>query len=380
MQANTLQMFSLINGVMSCLMAVITFYLRKNYPASINGLREWVYFPFMAFVASLLYAMQGQIHHYLSMALPNMLVIVALSLQIIGVFKFYGVQYRKNFFIFYFLVALLFFVLTSGKSELYEYRISFVSGSAFVLFFIESLLFWRYRASGPAAKIMLLTCLWMLGVMLIRFSTIWTHANKSGIFEYSLLQAIYLGSFGFGVLLLSMGGILLATERLHEEMENFVRHDMLTGAKSRAEIFSIGQYEFGRASRGLDGFSILMADIDHFKSINDNHGHLKGDQVLKRFVDLVRVNLRDHDVIGRYGGEEFLIVLPGADMVEADEVAKRVARALKRSDIEPKVTVSMGVAEYHDLKDQDFDSLISRADHALLEAKKSGRDQTVLAR
>ena len=125
-----------------------------------------------------------------------------------------------------------------------------------------------------------------------------------------------------------------------------------------------------------------MLDADHFKSVNDVHGHQAGDEALRRIADTVRDNLRAADVVGRYGGEEFLVLLPDADRGTAARVAERVRQAIadgpagaEAQGVTP-VTVSLGVAAV-DPAAEDLDELIRRADHALLQAKQNGRNRSV---
>jgi diguanylate cyclase (GGDEF)-like protein len=153
--------------------------------------------------------------------------------------------------------------------------------------------------------------------------------------------------------------------------------DSLTGLYNRRLLFQRLAEEVERARRFAYGFSVVMLDIDHFKAVNDAFGHRVGDKVLVRVAAQLRAVLRDVDTAGRYGGEEFLVILPYADAGEALEVAERVrARlaALTWPQLGLRITVSGGVAEYAGL---DLDALVEAADRKLYEAKAAGRDRVI---
>ena len=125
--------------------------------------------------------------------------------------------------------------------------------------------------------------------------------------------------------------------------------------------------------------SFLMLDVDHFKKINDQYGHLVGDQVLSRIGTIVRENIREIDIAGRFGGEEFGIVLPETNMGGACFVAERLRAAVENVtiaayDTKLKVTISLGVSNFP-LNGQDVEELIEKADLALYKAKKNGRNK-----
>ena len=127
---------------------------------------------------------------------------------------------------------------------------------------------------------------------------------------------------------------------------------------------------------------IVMADIDHFKSVNDTHGHLAGDGVLKEVAKRIKGSLRGFDVVGRYGGEEFMLILHKADLANARMVAERIRSRIAATPIDLQdalldVTISMGVAMAQ--TDEDVNSLVERADKALYNAKENGRNQVALA-
>lgn len=379
MQPTTLQIFTVMNGLMACLMSLITFSLRKHFPNAIHGLKEWVYFPIFAFLSSLLYSLQGFVHHLVSMALPNVLLVLAIMAQATGVFKYYGVPYSRRIAGAFLVVSLVFFIFTSGQPEFFQERVAYVSASMTIILWSEVRLIWKHRADSFAAKMLLFVIAWLSTVMVVRFVTIWSAEDQTKIFDFSLIQALYLASFGFGVVLLSISGILLATEKVHAEIENLLRHDVLTGAKSRLAIVEIAAYEFGRAQRATAPFSVLLMDIDHFKAINDQFGHQTGDRVLKEFTLLVKDQLRKPAEVGRYGGEEFLVTLPDTRAEDALKVAQRISQALQQSALDPKVTVSIGLAQVQPGQDPSLEALIDRADQALYEAKKAGRDRIIAA-
>jgi diguanylate cyclase (GGDEF)-like protein len=138
--------------------------------------------------------------------------------------------------------------------------------------------------------------------------------------------------------------------------------------------------EFSRVGRYQESFSLLMIDIDDFKKVNDEHGHPAGDAVLKEMARIIKETVRTVDVVGRYGGEEFVAVLPHTPHDEALETAERVRRRIREhvflaGDRKAHVTVSVGVASYPSASVDSPSTLIREADKALYRAKEAGRDR-----
>ncbi len=165
------------------------------------------------------------------------------------------------------------------------------------------------------------------------------------------------------------------SERYRGVWEILARVDGLTGVLTRAAFEDVMAREIDRARRYGSSLSIILFDLDNFKEINDTYGHLFGDKVLKRVAEAVKINLRAADVVARWGGEEFVILLPETDGSEARAVAEKLRRSIEALGMGTKVrvTASFGVAE---LKDGD-DSLrlILKADRALYAAKRNGKNR-----
>ena len=166
-----------------------------------------------------------------------------------------------------------------------------------------------------------------------------------------------------------------------DELERLATTDALTGLYNRQHFFTLGEYEFARTRQGGVQLTILILDIDHFKHVNDHYGHLTGDQVLTEIARLMTENARKDDICFRYGGEEFVFLLPGAGLAPGLEVAERIRRAIARfrfgSEEQPiSITASLGVAET-ETQDSSLTGLLERADQALYRAKNQGRNQSV---
>jgi len=169
----------------------------------------------------------------------------------------------------------------------------------------------------------------------------------------------------------------------HETLQDQSTRDPLTGLANRGTILEELQSRFDLSRRHGRPLSIVMCDLDHFKKINDTHGHGAGDLVLGRFGELVRQNLRGSDLAGRIGGEEFLLVLPETDLEGAMFLAERLRGALGGTpqavgNAVLRVTCSLGVAQRNG-GDRDGGMLLARADGALYQAKHQGRDRVVPA-
>ena len=183
------------------------------------------------------------------------------------------------------------------------------------------------------------------------------------------------------------------TASLHEEITRrresqerlrfLAHHDELTGAKNRRWILQqLGELMVKQAETPRH-LAVLMLDIDYFKKVNDNHGHDAGDEVLKGFVETLQHHLRRDDLLGRYGGEEFLILLPDTEQHEALLVAERLRQAVEtttyQSNHQPlHITTSLGIALMGTETRISAEELISRADTALYQAKAEGRNRFVL--
>jgi len=169
---------------------------------------------------------------------------------------------------------------------------------------------------------------------------------------------------------------------LSSHLERHAVTDSLTGMINHEHVFSELKKSLNQSQQEDYELCIVMADIDHFKNVNDTYGHLAGDGVLKEVASRIKNSLRGFDVVGRYGGEEFLLILHKADLATARMVAERIRSRIVATPIDlPNalldITISMGVAMAK--SDEDVNSLVERADKALYNAKENGRDQVTLA-
>lgn len=167
--------------------------------------------------------------------------------------------------------------------------------------------------------------------------------------------------------------------QLEQELRARAVIDTMTGAFNRFKMEDAINYEIQKYGRHPMPLSIAMFDIDHFKGVNDTYGHGVGDVVIKRVVELARQQLRDSDLLARWGGEEFMVLAGSTDLDAMYNVAERVRLAIAEQDIDPvgNVTVSLGVGQYRAGESQK--SLLKRVDDALYAAKKAGRNQTQIA-
>jgi diguanylate cyclase (GGDEF)-like protein len=163
----------------------------------------------------------------------------------------------------------------------------------------------------------------------------------------------------------------------YSQAQHFAKTDHVTGIHNRRELFNLGELEFRRARRFSRPLSAIMLDIDHFKNVNDTYGHAKGDQVLFALAEFLKIHLREFDILGRYGGEEFVIVLPGADITNARNVAFRLRQGVQERPMvngTVSITVSLGVAQMSE-EITDFQGLMNKADMAMYDAKRAGRNR-----
>ncbi|NOQ51354.1 MAG: diguanylate cyclase [Desulfuromonadaceae bacterium] len=168
--------------------------------------------------------------------------------------------------------------------------------------------------------------------------------------------------------------------RSNQLLLELAQTDPLTRLYNRRYLYEKLTAELNRCYRGTSPISLIMADIDHFKRVNDQYGHQVGDEVLVKISDLLQEKLRTYDLAARYGGEEFCLVLPETDLEAAQNIAERIRQRVESLPLAPpmgrdKLTMSFGVAAYDGTYDGTIDELIRAADDALYEAKNGGRNQ-----
>ncbi len=179
--------------------------------------------------------------------------------------------------------------------------------------------------------------------------------------------------------LASQAGVAIENARLFSEIRNLAILDGLTGIYNRKHFFELAEREFQRAKLHQYSLSIIMIDIDRFKNINDQYGHLLGDKVLKLIVKKLKETIRKTDILGRYGGEEFVIALPQTNKEKAYKIAEKLRHTIETSKLITKkhgilsLTISLGVASISE-ETKEIGEIVGEADKALYEAKEQGRN------
>lgn len=261
------------------------------------------------------------------------------------------------------------------------------AGQARAIFLLIAIVPMLFGILALNTRQFLLVGLWFCGLYALLILGLWVYSPGVLDGELEILQAVafllvmaeitVIGGFISGL----RGKLRQRNRELGEAMEQIrelVNVDSLTGVCNRRRLFEVIHEESNRYSRSPGSFSICLMDIDHFKLVNDTHGHQAGDAILQAVAKCVAGDLRTIDCFGRYGGEEFLMVLPQTPLegahIKAERVRKKVA-SLKFPAIgdDFRVTVSIGVAEYHN--DESTDDTLQRADKALYRAKDAGRNR-----
>ncbi len=356
----------------------------RTYP----GFGAWTIGFFTYAAAFLLLSLRGQASPYLTVVGTNVLLVCSAVFVAQGVRRFYGARSASGGDSLDYALALLVtaaFLWLVHVEQSGRLRSLVYSGVVAVIY--GRIAFVPARSRGHRMRVADWALSFSLAlVALMQILRLYAVANLPAHAEpvrddpsmgWNLYAAILLAIFGavaFLELMYShMSDELIEANALLQEMSET---DPLTGLAIRRRFDPIAESAFLSARRYRQPLSLLMFDIDHFKRVNDEFGHEAGDRVLTGVARTARGIVREVDLIARIGGEEFLVLFPQTGMAEARQVAERLVAAMDRlaDAIPARVTLSIGIAELED-RDQGVSSLVRRADMALYQAKREGRNR-----
>lgn len=328
--------------------------------------------------------LRGQIPLWISAAVANTLMVAAIVMAMRALSVFLGVTPKDA--VAWSTVALLFLIMlyftevapsNVGRTITISLALAFVSARAALLL---------HRAAPPECRLSARVTeyiFWGVAVVtVLRIVGTLLSPPPNSLAPSPLNGAVFLAYSGF-IIVSTLSVMWMEIESLNADLLRSAQYDSLTGIYNRGTFLAEFEREVSRSARGGAPFSLAIFDLDHFKRLNDRYGHPMGDQVLKAFADVLRTGIRRHDTVGRYGGEEFALLMPETGKDTAMRVAERMRRELDARGVvaagqRVEVTVSGGVATYGTDGD-DWDSLLTAADTALYAAKDAGRNRIVSA-
>ena len=366
----------LLAGVMSAFMALVMFSLKRSYPPSIRGLNEWGIALLMVAVGSALAFGLGSLPNFASITLPRILFPTSLFLAYVGIKRFFGETPRFAPWLVLIAATVVTQMWFTYQTPDYAARLR-LSGALSVCLLVAFMNLVRRQGLTSFARVLTMGVLVsMCGIVAIRFITALLWPVGDDIYDATPQHFVYLSALSVFILLLAVSMVLLAAERLHTEVAYLASHDSLTNALTRRHMSEVCAIELERSQRHSRCMALMVIDLDYFKAINDTYGHLRGDQVLIDFVAKVYGLLRRPDQLARFGGEEFVVLLPETSLDEALDVAERIRAACAEPGSEPNCTVSIGVTTNVLIRDT-VESLVARADAAMYRAKTQGRNRVV---
>lgn len=374
-------------GVMGLLMSLVMFSMRRSYPSSIRGLREWTLAPLLGFASSLLFGGRGVLPDLLSVTLANMVLFQGCITYYAGSQLFLGhARDTRGWSAVTLVLGAVMFWFSDVQPD-YTVRLAVFTFTISLLFAAHARLYLRHRLAHLGVRLITGLLLLQASVAGLRFVTVLFGVAGTDLLQPSWLQVVYIVMYSFTGLLMSIAGVLMATDRARMEFEFLASHDPLTGVLNRRALFAQCEQAFARSRRGEAPMALLMLDADHFKRINDAFGHQTGDEVLRELAQRLQEPLPATAHLGRYGGEEFLAVLPGL----TPDAAHALAEGLRQSLARPfeagsrlaavgidRLTVSIGMAAFQGAGDT-LDAMLARADAALYRAKAAGRNRVEVA-
>jgi diguanylate cyclase (GGDEF)-like protein len=365
-----------MGGFMALVMGIVLGSMRRYYPPSILGLGYWALTPVAWLITAGLFAYAGDWLDTRRLV-GNGFLIGGFVLFHIGCRRFFGQATAWQVFLPAWALLMLALGWFSWAGPSYPIRAALVTTAIAGVHCATLWFLWRHGNHNFPVRMVQVTVAAHLAVLLFRLQSLFQADAVPDLMIASAVETYYLGAYVLAVLLLSIGAVLMATDRVRTELEHMATHDGLTGTLNRRAILDRCEEEHERSLRYGQPFALMMVDLDHFKAVNDTHGHQHGDRVLVHFAECARAALRRADRLGRYGGEEFLALLPGTTLEAAQPVAARVHAALQAGH-PLDCQLSIGATAWRGPGDS-LDAMLARADAALYQAKAQGRNQTCTA-
>ncbi|WP_169737805.1 GGDEF domain-containing protein [Curvibacter gracilis] len=348
----------------------------------IHGMRLWGVAPLLALLSAGVYGLQDHLPSVAVTVAGNGLLMGATLLLLAGTSRFFERPWRWWPWAAMVSVCLVWIFAFDAIWPDYRARM-LVFGLSMALICATHTRVLALHGRGLPSRVMLAAMGWQTLVLLARaLSTYWIDTPATQRFDGgSVVQGIYIGTYSCSILLVLLGAQLMVNERVRDQFEQLATHDALTGMLNRRAIMALIELEHHRWKRHARPYAVMVVDVDHFKRVNDSYGHQAGDRALSQIAATLQASIRKADFIGRYGGEEFIVLLQASDPEATTLLARRLCQAVetRSSDAQtPRCTVSIGVAVVQQ-GDETIEPVIGRADQALYEAKAAGRNRVRLA-
>lgn len=365
-------------------MGAISFSTASSVSSNIKGLKDWGRAMFFLGAGFGLYYLRNWAPNYLTMLVANFIMLGAPVFALIAYCKFFNAPVPKKLMSFAVVLGIIGNIASYYALSKYAFGISFSTAVLFiaVLHIIVKNSDWKKDRTiliGVTAIGLLVT------VLLIRtFSVSLGGGSSANIYAKSGSQFVLFIMISFSIVFTALGFILMVHNRQKREVLDSSRRDGLTGLYTRTAFFE-SAYELDKRYPG-EIYSVLMVDIDFFKKINDTYGHAAGDVAIIQLSRLLAKQVRPTDLVGRYGGEEFCILLRDCSVENTEKFAHRLVSVAAEQKInlpnnqEIGFTISVGYTQRKNAvpeKSSCISELLEKADQALYQAKRTGRNQAI---
>ncbi|HEU4846205.1 MAG TPA: GGDEF domain-containing protein [Burkholderiaceae bacterium] len=371
-----------MSTLMGGAMGVVLFSAWRSFPAEIGGLREWAGGLLCMVVSALLLALaRGPLPKAVPLLCMNAMLLWGIGLSLIGTERFFGLRPSWRLFHGIWAVGMAAIAYWLLAQPDFAARVAVFSALVCVFYSRQVWLIARHgERHFPTLFFGALMLVQALVVATRCLLVLFGGGTSVDLLRPGTFQNVYLATSNFMALMLAVGFMTVATRRLQTVLEQRSTRDPLTQVLNRRGFADVYARERALMQRECRAATLLSIDLDHFKSINDRFGHATGDRVLVHVAAVIGKALRSSDHVARFGGEEFVVLLPDTGMERACSVAGRILDVLRapRKDGLPAYTASIGIACQMSAE-EDLDGILLRADGALYRAKALGRDRIEVA-
>ena len=374
--------FIVTTSLAAFVMMIVFFAQARSFPESIKGFKIWGFALLVGTLAAALLAARDIIPDPISVVLGNGLLALSLFLMIAGIATFHDhpIPWKLPALCILFVVLAMIYSLAPEHSQ--KLRTTTASAGNIVLIGMGAWIAFKGSGvrkpqfgiyfTGGCFVVMTMVCFARLVTLLV------SNEGHAGLLSESPMQRIYLASYSINVLLVSVGFSIMGHEKLVENYRALASYDELTGLYNRRRFIENAVHEVQRAERYKRDISLILIDIDNFKAINDTYGHQAGDAVIKDIAEVMRQNFRETDLYGRYGGEEFIALLPETQLADAVALSERIRGAVNQDIVEfedNKIAYCASFGVVQGSTSETLDQLVAHADKALYRAKHAGKNR-----